>query len=186
MSGRSTPRLTGRRLALRAVTEADVSARYRDWLNDPTVNRYLETRFETQTLESVAQYVRRTAADPAQYFWAIRVGENGAHIGNIKLGPVNPHHGTADVTLFIGEKDAWGRGYATEAIALVSECAFRELGLEKLRAGAYAENTGSIRAFEKCGFHREGLLRSHAAAEGRRTDIVLLGRLAADAAPARA
>ena len=78
------------------------------------------------------------------------------HIGNIKLGPIHWLHRRADLSLFIGERKYWGQGYASEAIALVRDWAFRELDLQKLNAGIYSGNHGSRRAFEKCGFELEG------------------------------
>lgn len=178
-----TPRLDSARLVLRPVAASDVNPRYCAWLNDPAVNRYLETRSQTQTMATVARYVKSISSDPTQFFWAICLAQDGAHIGNIKVGPVHALHRTADVSLFIGEKNLWGRGYAAEAIALVCGCAFGKLGVNKLKAGFYAENAGSIRAFEKCGFSVEGRLRQHAFSEGRYTDVILLGRLASDPPP---
>jgi RimJ/RimL family protein N-acetyltransferase len=179
-----TPRLESARLVLRPVTASDVNPRYCAWLNDPAVNRHLETRFQTQTIETVARYVATISSDPAQFFWAICRAEDGVHIGNIKLGPVHEVHRTGDVSLFIGEKNAWRRGYAAEAIALVCACAFGTLGVNKLKAGFYVGNAGSIRAFEKCGFRKEGRLREHAFSEGHFTDVILMGRLASDPPPA--
>lgn len=178
-----TPQLEGRRVLLRAVTPADVGARYCAWLNDPTINRFLETRHEVQTLDSVRRYVEAMRADPRQNFWAICVEAGARHIGNIKLGPINAAHGHADVSVFLGEKDCWGHGYATEAIALVARFAFQTLQLNKLKAGAYRENVASIRAFEKCGFRQEGALRRHLRSDEGYTDMIVLGRLRDDPAP---
>lgn len=175
--------LEGPRIVLRPVNLEDVNPRYCDWLNDPEVNRYLETRSQIQTLDTVAAYVRRITSDPEQFFWAICVKESGAHIGNIKIGPVSAQHRRAAVSLFIGEKTLWGRGYAAEAVAFASDFAFKVLRLNRLHAGAYADNTPSIRIFENCGYRREGTLRQHALADGRYTDVIQLGRLAADQAP---
>ena len=179
-----TPRLEGRRLVLRGVVQADVTVRYRDWLNDPEVNRHLETRHEPQTLETIAEYVQSISNAADQRFWAICLKDTGAHIGNIKLGPISSEHRNASVSLFIGEKALWGRGYAADAIGLVCDHAFGALELHKLRAGAYADNAGSIRAFEKCGFRVEGRLREQAYSDGHYVDVILLGRLAHD--PVRA
>ncbi len=152
--------LRGKRIYLRPVTLEDVTDRYRSWLNDPEVNRFLETRFYPQELEDIRRFVSTLGGKSDEPFFAICLNESGRHIGNIKLGPINPHHRSADVSLLIGEKDCWGRGYATEAIALISNHAIEDLHLNKLKAGCYALNEGSARAFEKCGWQREGLLRS--------------------------
>ena len=163
------------RLILRPIVEGDLTSRYISWLNDPAVNRYLETRFELQTKETVREYWRQHNSDPSSPWFAICINSTFEHIGNIKLGPINWNHHRADISLFIGEQTYWGQGYAQEAIARISEWAYNELGLEKLNAGMYTENQGSINAFKRCGFRHEGTLISECISDGTRQDVVRLG-----------
>lgn len=167
--------LQGERLILRPLTEADVTDQYIAWLNDPEVNRFLETRFERHDAATVARFVRDKMDSPTDHLFGMFLDHGQRHIGNIKLGPVNVHHATAPISLFIGDKTAWGKGYAQEAIALVTRFGFMDKGLHKLEAGCYEHNHGSRRAFEKCGFLVEGTLKSHRISEGERTDVILLG-----------
>ena len=44
------------------------------------------------------------------------------------------------VGLLIGNRNMWGKGYGTEAIKLVTCHAFKEIKLNKLTAGIYANN----------------------------------------------
>ena len=82
------------------------------------------------------------------------------------------------VLYFIGEKDCWGKGLATDAIGLVAQFAFDVLGLYKLNAGTYAGNVGSQKALEKNGFVREGVLKKQVLSEGgRREDVFRFGLL---------
>ncbi|MDZ4677670.1 MAG: GNAT family protein [Oligoflexia bacterium] len=168
-------KLLGEKLYLRPVALSDVGERYHRWMNDPEVTKFLEVRFSPQSLNDVRSYVEKMISKKDEPFFAICVNETHEHIGNIKLGPINPHHKSADVSLVIGEKSAWGKGFASEAIGLVTEYAFKKLALNKLKAGCYSENEGSARAFEKCGWQREGLLRGQAICDGKETDVVLLG-----------
>ena len=55
--------------------------------------------------------------------------------------------------ILTGEEDYWAKEYATDAIRLVVDYAFRKLNLRKLTAGAYAINQASVRAFLKAGVH---------------------------------
>lgn len=171
--------VSGGRLFLREVRLSDVTERYYGWLNDPLVNQYLETRFVPQSLESIAEFVKRMTGKQDEPFFAICTIDGREHIGNIKIGPINWRHRHADVSLLIGEKQYWGKGYATEAISLVTRFGFEVLNLSKLEAGCYNENEGSARAFEKCGYSREGLLRGHFLFNGRETDCIRLGLRAA-------
>ena len=172
--------VTGQRIHLREVRPSDVTERYYRWMNDPEVNRYLETRFAPQSLETIADFVRRMAGKSDEPFFAICTNDTQEHIGNIKIGPINFRHRHGDISLLIGEKEYWGKGYATEAIELVTRFGFETANLNKLEAGCYAENEGSARAFEKCGYTREGLMKGHFLCAGRETDCIRLGLRAVD------
>lgn len=169
--------IAGPRVYLRPIRDEDAGERYLGWLCDPEVVKYLEARHQTHTLESVARFVSAHTEGRADPLFAICLREGDRHIGNIKLGPVDRPNGSAWVGLLIGERDCWGQGYATESIALTVAHAFGPLGLRRLSASAYAVNVGSIRAFERCGFAREGALRGAALFEGAPMDVVLMGKL---------
>jgi RimJ/RimL family protein N-acetyltransferase len=171
------PRIEGDRIYLRRLSAIDVSATYLGWMTAPTVNRYLESRFAEHTLQGLHDFVEKMAGDPLNLFAGIFLRDGDVHIGNIKLGPIDARHRRADIGLLIGDPECWGKGYATEAIAVLSDFAFARVGLHRLTAGAYAENEGSARAFERAGFAREGLLRSHWFCEGKFQDGVYLGRI---------
>ena len=156
------------------LQDCHINERYASWLNDPFVYQFLETRHCKQTLETIRQFVESVNSNPSEHLFGIFL--DGKHIGNIKLGPINSNHPVADVSLFIGDRQSWGMGYATQAIRLVSEFGFDSLGLIKLSAGAYAENIGSIRAFEKAEYQTEGRRRNHYLLDGKPSDIILLGR----------
>jgi [ribosomal protein S5]-alanine N-acetyltransferase len=162
-------------VTLRPVTLDDVTPIYVAWLNDPVVNRYLETRFATQTLETVATYVRSTIANPLEHFFAICLGVERRHVGNIKVGPIKHPHRLADVSLFIGDRDAWGRGVAKVAIGLISRFAIRDLQLSKLSAGVYAPNVGSAKAFLSNGYLQEAVRRKHLLLDDQPIDLLEFG-----------
>lgn len=171
-------RLTTKRLFLRELGEDDVSETYRAWLADPSVNRYLETRFVEQTIDRIKSFVSEKRASPTEHLFGIFV--SGRHVGNIKLGPVQTRHALADVSYLIGARDAWGHGYATEAIRGVSRFGFDQLGLNKLSAGVYAPNIGSARALENAGYRREGVRRGHYLLDGEPVDLWEYGLRPAD------
>lgn len=171
------PMLTSERLTLRPMIVEDTTETYVRWLNNPEVNRYSEYRFTVHTLATVRAYLERTCADEQTHFFAMVTHNDGRHIGNAKLGPVDTHHARASFGIMIGERDAWGKGYATEALALLEQYAFEGLKLHKLTAGAVVENVGSIRMLEKRGFIAEGHRREHFCDGGRFLDIVEFGKV---------
>lgn len=81
---------------------------------------------------------------------------------------------------YILAPEARGRGLATEALHLLTEWGF-ERGLHRLELRIDADNTTSLRVAERCGYVREGLLRSLHFKDGRRTDVYVYSRLSTDA-----
>lgn len=164
-------------IMLRLVGLADCTAEYVGWLRDTEINRYLETRWREQNLSSVRDFVKAMIADPDSYLFAIMEQARRRHIGNIKLGPINWNHGYGDVSYFIGDRESWGKGHATEAIRCVSRIGFERLGLARVQAGVYEKNIGSIRALEKVGFSAEGRFRKQLASDDGRQDHLFFGLL---------
>ncbi len=167
--------LFSKRLLLRALELEDINTTYLGWLKDPDVNRFIETRFQPQSLETLRTYWQKHCNDSTCPWFAICLVEDSRHIGNIKLGPIHSFHRRADMSLFIGDRNCWGKGLATEAISLVRDWAFKELDIQKINAGIYSLNMPSIRAFEKCGFELEGTLRDESFNGGQRMDILRYG-----------
>lgn len=169
--------IRSKRLLFRKMDQTDVNENYVGWLNDPMVNQFLETRFIEQTIETCEIFVRNTNNDPSSYLFGIFEQKNSQHIGNIKLGPVNPHHLTAQISFFIGEKNFWGKGLATEIIACITAWGFNELKLERIEAGCYDENIGSLKAFLKAGYTSEGYFRKKVFSGNDRVGCYWLGIL---------
>lgn len=143
------------RLKLRPVAFDDVTDEYVSWLNDPEVNQFLEVRFQSHTLGTVRDFVEKTLNDSNSEFFAIVRKDVSKFIGTIKLGPINNIHHFADMSIVIGDRASWGKGYASEAISLFTDYAFKNLKMHKIFAGLYAENIGSFKAFLKAGYHEE-------------------------------
>ena len=165
-------KIEGNRIYLRESELSDVNQTYVNWLSDPEVNQYLEIRHKVQTMDSVHDYVKQKIVKKDELLFSICLNKNDIHIGNIKLGPVNLIHKYAEISLFIGDKNEWRKNLATEAILILSNYAFDILELHKLTAGCYANNIGSIRAFEKAGFIIEGTWKSHYLCDGEYVDRI--------------
>lgn len=155
---------------LRKISIDDCNENYLKWMNDPEINKYLESRFTTHTIDSLKDFVNSMNNSENNVLFAIVDKESDTHIGNIKLGNIHPIHKYADIGLLIGDKNYWGRGIATNAIKLVSEFAFDELNLRKVFAGVYENNIGSIKAFEKCGFKKAYVKKDNYYFEGKFID----------------
>lgn len=170
-------RLHGESVYLRLVELADCGDRYRGWLADAEVNWFLETRWSEQTGEAIREFVTRMRSSDSDYLFAIVQIAGDRHVGNIKLGPVNPVHRHADLSYFIGERDVWGQGIATEAIRIATRFGFERLKLHRIQAVVDAANVRSAKALERAGFMREGVAREKLWTGEEWTDQVSYGLL---------
>jgi ribosomal-protein-alanine N-acetyltransferase len=171
----ATPAWTDDTVAMFLLRPEDVGDAYLNWLADPEINRFLESRFAAHDQASVEAFVAMMLASESDLFLGIFDRGLGRHVGNIKLGPIDRRHGLGEIGIMIGDRGAWGRGVGTAAIERLAAIARDELGLRKLSAGCYAANAGSRRAFEKAGFAVEGVRPGHYLLDGRPEDAVLLG-----------
>lgn len=167
--------LIGNDIYLRSLKVSDATQDYISWLSDVKVNQYMETRHKTWSIDSVKDFIEMQNASSDQLLLGIFL-RSGKHIGNIKIGPVNFIHSLADISIFIGDLSNQGKGYSTQAILLLKNYAFNEMGVKKLRAGLYADNIASLRTFLKAGFQIEGIFKNHyVLSNGNRTDVFQLG-----------
>jgi len=168
--------LSSERLLLRQVEYEDLNENYLRWVNDAEVVRYTDIRFQRQSKDTIYKYWKEYKDSKNDHWFAICVASQNKHIGNIKLGPVNYLHQTGELSLIIGEKCFWGKGYATESIKLISSWAFSSLKLYKLSSTIYRENVASKKVFEKAGFRCEGILKEQAQLNHtKRTDLYKMG-----------
>jgi RimJ/RimL family protein N-acetyltransferase len=73
--------------------------------------------------------------------------------------------------------EARGRGVATRTVRLLARWAFEELAMARLELTCAPDNIASQRVAERCGFVREGVLRSHIRFKDGRRDTMVFGLL---------
>ncbi|MEU8616419.1 GNAT family protein [Streptomyces sp. NPDC048623] len=109
--------------------------------------------------------------------------EGGTLIGVATLWGIDTHNRTAHIGLGL-LPSARGKGYGTDIVAVLTHYGFVVRGLHRLQIDTLADNHAMLRAAERNGFVREGLLRSSAWVLGEFLDEVLLGLLAEEWKPA--
>ena len=156
----------------------DISKKYLNWMNDLEVHKYTEQRYIKHSLVNIRKFVREKNKSKNEFLYGIFLKKKNLniHIGNIKLGPVNFIHGTAEISYFIGEKELWGKGYATSAIKKIIKIA-KKMGLKKLKAGLYEMNIGSKKVLEKNNFKLEGKMKSEIIHKGKRYNFYWFGKI---------
>lgn len=144
--------------------------------NDIEVARHLRDRFpHPYTKADAKAFLKHATAteDPTN----LAIDVNGDAVGAVGYVPGHDiERFSAEIGYWLGQ-ELWGRGIATEALALVTDHAFRHLNFLRLFALPFVENTGSVRVLEKAGYEREAVLRSSAVKFGEIRDQYLYVRI---------
>lgn len=122
----------------------------------------------------VASQVEAMEGGGAMY-WAMRTLGDGRFLGSCDLSEIDRWHRRAEVGFMLG-REAWGQGYALEAMRTVVAFAATN-GLRKLSARTHLGNRRSEALLARLGFSEEGLLRGHVLKDGERRDCRLYGLL---------
>jgi RimJ/RimL family protein N-acetyltransferase len=78
---------------------------------------------------------------------------------------------------------ARGRGVASAILSRLTRWAFDERGTHRIYLIIDVQNAASERVAERCGYHREGVMRSIHVKQDRRADAALWSRLRSDPEP---
>jgi RimJ/RimL family protein N-acetyltransferase len=106
----------------------------------------------------------------------------GTLVGTAALWGIDTHHRFGHIGLGL-LPSARGKGYGTDVVAVLCHYGFVVRGLHRLQIETLSDNTAMLRAAERNGFTREGVLRSSAWVMGEFLDEVLLGLLAREWRP---
>jgi RimJ/RimL family protein N-acetyltransferase len=164
---------------LRRWRTDDVSALYAAF-SDPTVQRFswpkLRPYSEADAREFLAGQEEGRARGTELELAAVTPDGRDLLLGCVSLYAIDRDQGRAAVGYWLAP-DARGRGIASRSVQLLAGWAFATLGLARLELTCSPENRASQRVAERCGFVREGLLRSHLAFKGGRRDTLLFSLL---------
>ncbi len=107
--------------------------------------------------------------------WAVCLRESGLLIGAIGI-ILRAQDSRGEMGYWIGH-EFWGRGYCTEAAALLMDFFFRNINLNRIHATHFVNNPASGRVMQKLGMTQEGVLRHHARKNKEWVDLVFYGIL---------
>jgi ribosomal-protein-alanine N-acetyltransferase len=162
--------LAGDRVLVKPFTAGDISDAYLGWLQDPEVVRYSSQRFRAHTLDTCRSY-RASFDGSANHFLTIADKQSGSMLGTLTVYR-DLGHGTADIGIMVGARQAWRQGIGAEAFGLVLSTLKASGGVRKITAGTLAVNRGMVRIMEKAGMQHEATRRAQELLDGEPVDVV--------------
>ncbi len=152
---------------------------YQRWVNNFGTQRTLGGLPSPITYErELTRYNQLSVADEALF--TIYLRETSRPIGIAELKEIDRRSCTATFVIFIGELEARGQGYGTEATRLALAYAFTALGLHSVDLQVYEFNLAGLRAYERAGFRTVGRRRQSYWMGGRFWDTIYMDCLASE------
>ena len=167
--------LKSERIILRLMLQEDV-ARQHEFNQDVELYGLMNRYPSVSTLEMAQTFFEmRNKADNNIAPFAIEAERK--YIGHCSLSGIEDRHGNARLEILIGDRDYWGKGCGREAVRLLLDYAFRQLGLRRIELTTHVKNLRALRCFEACGFIEECRPRKEFWFDGAYIDMVKMSIL---------
>jgi RimJ/RimL family protein N-acetyltransferase len=171
------PAIEGEQVVLRHHRPSDLAA-VRRWYRDPELARLTRYSLRPMSDDEIDRFFHGRLMSSESVAYAIDVRETGRLIGLTTFSNLDPENSSVMFHISIGEADAWGHGYGTEATELMLWLAFERIGLHRVALSVFGFNERAIRSYEKAGFRIEGRDRQAIVRDGQRWDELSMGILA--------
>jgi len=134
------------------------------------------------SLEQERDWAANAAVNPNHPVYIIQT-RAGVDIGSAGL---QIEGARATLGIAIHDERYWNRGLGSDAVATLVNGAFLARPLTRIELTVLPDNARAIRAYERVGFRREGVLRRYLYQNGAYRDVVLMSILHEEWAAARA
>ncbi|HEV2593182.1 MAG TPA: GNAT family protein [Gaiellaceae bacterium] len=174
------PPLTDGRISLAPLTQADLADALA-MCDDEETRRFTFLPTDA-TAEWISNWLRRYEegwADASRAGFSIRDAQANAYLGFAAIVRLDLPNRQGEIG-YVVSPEARGRGAASAAVEILTRWGFDELGLLRLELRIDTDNPASARVAERAGYRLDGVLRSLAFKDGRRTDTAVWSRLASD------
>ena len=169
--------LQGEKIRLTAVSNDDVTT-IASWYEDTVFSRMFDaTPARPRSKDYWLNWLKQQEKGTDNFLFAIRPIDGNTLLGYVQLEDFLWPHQNCWLSIGLGDKTNWGKGYGREAIELTLKFAFYELNLHRIQLTVFSYNERAIALYESFGFKREGVFREHLQRDGHRYDMHLFGLL---------
>lgn len=148
-------KLIGKKCFLSPITAEDAEI-YARWLNDMEVVRFLTMATSIINTENERNLLEELSKS---HNYGIVTIEDDKLIGTCGLINMDTVNRSAEIGIFIGDKNYWHQGYGTEAMRLLMDYGFRYLNLHNVMLQVYSFNKNAVECYRKLGFREIGRRR---------------------------
>lgn len=174
----STNILKGSRIELVALNPDRDSNLWSEWRQNSEFLRLLEgDPAVLYSRKANKDWMEKHLQDFLEFEFMIQTLDQPIPIGFVGLEGNIRFHKDAFVGIGLGDPKYWGKGYGTEAMALILRYAFMELNLHRVSLNVFSYNERAIRSYQKNGFVIEGKISNLVERDGKFWDVYYMGIL---------
>ena len=163
----SLPQSEHELVTLRRLTPSDIP-RWYEYLAMPVV--FEHTSWNVQSPSELEHYASQSDLHSSLIRLAIADRSSNELVGTVGFHTVSPENRSAELAYDLSPP-WWGKGIASHVCQVMVEWAHSHVGLLRVQATVLTSNSRSIEVLQRCGFKREGLLRSYRIVRGRPGDF---------------
>ena len=163
-------RIEGHAVRMRPIAEAEVPLLL-DWSGDPKTLRPAGVGNHEIPPGALEKWWNAAGTDPDSRHWGLEC--DGRLAGRAAIHGIDWQSRTAWIAVMIGDRPVDRQEVATEGVALLTECAFRQLNLHKLTSSCIDGNRAAAEALLRAGYQEVTRLREQLYRDGRWFDEVL-------------
>ncbi|MEK4628746.1 GNAT family protein [Solibacillus sp. FSL R7-0682] len=171
-------RLESERIFLRPLCELDATIILESTMDQEI--RYMTGTKSIFSLDQIIKHIEHINNDESRYDFAICLKESDEMIGELSILDIDEDNKKAGFRISMAAISLTGKGDGTEAIKIVLQFVFEQLQLNRLQLEVFSHNTRGIRAYEKIGFVKEGVLRQSLYIDNTYSDEIIMAILKSD------
>jgi RimJ/RimL family protein N-acetyltransferase len=170
--------LTGERVRFRALRDDDLPDLVR-WWSDPEWAVLQQLIVRPRPEGSVVETFRAWSSSErsGEVGFSVVDRESGQLVGHVTLFGAKLPTRAATLAVMIGGEHV-GHGYGTDAVRLLTDYGFREMGLNRIEIQVHAFNARARAVYAKVGYREEGVRREAIFHDGCFHDEVVMSALA--------
>lgn len=172
-------KLKGERVELRRHDRKNYPL-YGEWYGDPEIWNLTSWRSAPIGPSAVERLFEEREMSSLDDSFAIHRRGEKKPLGVISLINISEPNASADLSIIVGSEDDRHKGYGTEAIRLLLDYAFDDLGLRRIGLSVFQFNEQAIAAYRKLGFSEEGRMRRAIRRDDTSYDAILMSILASE------
>ncbi len=167
-----------KRLRFRAPERSDIPV-FVKWFTDPDVTRGITIPYP-MGIEDENRWFDNMVQQPPEmhpFVMEIKDGDTWRMIGDCGFHQLDWRSRSAEIGIFIGEKESWSKGIGTEAMQMMLKVGFEVMDMHRVWLRVFSTNTRAVHCYEKAGFKHEGCMREAEFQDGKHIDVMLMSVL---------